>query len=505
MDKEYHIKASGSAPILALENISLTYRVNPVLRNINWRIQPGEQWAIVGRNSAGKSSLAAIISGSAKHFVGTCTVADHVLERGIAYVCFEQQKTLIERDKKLDDSEFRPDAADPGTTVRQALSLDKTLSAETQEWIERLGIEHILDRGIRFISTGEARKTLLAQAICRIPGLLILDTPTDGLDKRSQQTMRDALNSLLAKPRPVILLYRDIQQLPEGITHLLVLDEGKTLAQGRKLDVLARADVQAVFARSEQHLVELPMDSQADKPLTEDVLILNHVSVRYGDNVILNDVSWRMSQHQHAILAGPNGSGKTTLLSLITGDNPKAYGQDITVFGMKRGSGESVWDIKRCFGVVDSASHLNFPARQRTLHVVISGFYDSHGLYHTPTDAQVRQAKAWMRSFGLDHLINTEFDTLSFGQQRIILLARAMVKQPKMLILDEPTLGLDAVHTQQLLNAIDHVANGGRTQLIFVSHSVGEYPKCINQCLEFVPHDSGYQLACRNLAPGELP
>jgi molybdate transport system ATP-binding protein len=490
---------------LTLENISLTYRVNPVLRNISLQIQPGEQWAIVGRNSAGKSSLANIIAGSAKHYVGKCIVADPIREQGLAYVCFEQQKTLIERDKKLDDSEFRPDATDPGTTVRQAISGGHELSSEALEWIERLGIAHILNRGIRFVSTGEARKTLLAQAICQTPGLLILDTPTDGLDKHSQQTMKEALSFLLGKPDPVILLYRDIKNLPEGITHLLVLDEGNILAQGPKDEVLGRKEVRALFEHSQHQLVDLPIDSQANDDDTQDALILNHVGVRYGDAVILNDVNWRMGKHQHTLLAGPNGSGKTTLLSLITGDNPKAYGQDITVFGIKRGSGESVWDIKRCFGVVDSASHLNFPPRQQTLHVVISGFYDSQGLYQKPSDGQVRQAKAWMQSFGLGDLVDTEFDTLSFGQQRIILLARAMVKQPKMLILDEPTLGLDAVHTQQLLEAIDHVAKAGQTQLIFVSHSVGEYPKCINQCLEFVPHDSGYRLECRNLAPGELP
>jgi molybdate transport system ATP-binding protein len=490
---------------LTLENISLTYRVNPVLRNISWQVQPGEQWAIVGRNSAGKSSLANIIAGSAKHYVGKCNVTNHIRERGLAYVCFEQQKTLIERDKKLDDSEFRPDAADPGTTVRHAISNGQTFSDDALEWIERLGIKHILDRGIRFVSTGEARKTLLAQAICQTPGLLILDTPTDGLDKRSQQTMKEALSFLLGKPDPVILLYRDIKDLPEGITHLLVLDEGKILTHGLKDEVLARADVQAAFAHSQHQLIDLPIDPQRQDTNTADALILKHVGVRYGDTIILNDVNWRMGKHQHTLLAGPNGSGKTTLLSLITGDNPKAYGQDITVFGIKRGSGESVWDIKRCFGVVDSASHLNFPPRQQTLHVVISGFYDSQGLYQKPSDGQVRQAKAWMQSFGLGDLVNTEFDTLSFGQQRIILLARAMVKQPKMLILDEPTLGLDAVHTQQLLDAIDHVAKTGHTQLIFVSHSVGEYPKCINQCLEFVPHDSGYQLVCRDLSPGELP
>ena len=411
-------------------------------------------------------------------------------------MCFEQQRALIERDKKLDDSEFRPDAADPGTTVKAAIAGIGELDESALAWIRRLKIEHILNRGIRFISTGEARKTLLIQAIQSSPGLLILDTPTDGLDKESQATLRDAIETLLRGDNSVVLLYRDIQNLPDAITHVLVLDEGRIVIQGAKSDVLADPAVQALFAEQRLDLSSLPLKpAAATRPDT--TLDLRDVNLSYGDTSILRGIHWRMRADQHTLLAGPNGSGKTALLSLITGDNPKAYGQDISVFGLKRGSGESIWELKKAFGVVDSASHLNFPSRQRTLNVVISGFFDSFGLYQTPSDAQKREAKAWLQALGLATLIDSEFDTLSFGQQRLVLLARAMIKQPKLLILDEPTLGLDRVHTQWLLDAVDHIVELSETQVIFVSHSVGEYPKCINQYLEFKPTEAGYELLSR--------
>jgi molybdate transport system ATP-binding protein len=421
---------------------------------------------------------------------------EDTLDKGIAYVCFEQQRALIERDKKLDDSEFRPDAADPGTTVKSAIAGSGELDESALAWIHRLKIEHILSRGIRFISTGEARKTLLIQAIQSKPGLLILDTPTDGLDKESQATLQEAIEALLLGDNSVVLLYRDIQNLPQAITHVLVLDEGRIASQGTKADVLADPTVQALFADHKLDLSNLPLKpTLATRP--ETTLDLRNVNLSYGDTCILQSVYWRMRSDQNTLLAGPNGSGKTTLLSLITGDNPKAYGQDISVFGFKRGSGESIWELKKYFGVVDSASHLNFPPRQRTLNVVISGFFDSFGLYQMPSDAQKREAKAWLQALGLAALIESEFDTLSFGQQRLVLLARAMIKQPKLLILDEPTLGLDRIHTKWLLDAVDHIVKQSETQVIFVSHSVGEYPMCINQYLEFKPTETGYELLSR--------
>jgi molybdate transport system ATP-binding protein len=210
-------------------------------------------------------------------------------------------------------------------------------------------------------------------------------------------------------------------------------------------------------------------------------------------------VSWVFRPGQHCNIAGPNGCGKTTLLSLVTGDNHKAYGQDITLFGLKRGSGESVWDIKQKFGQVSTQLHLNHARGMKVLEVVTSGFFDTVGLYDDWGDKQLEIARCWLAALDLAGLAKSPFDTLSFGLQRMVLLARAMVKSPAILILDEPCLGLDGYHSRAIIDAIDHIAGNSDTQVVYVSHSAGQMPRCINQRLEFVPQADRFRLTCRNL------
>jgi len=209
-------------------------------------------------------------------------------------------------------------------------------------------------------------------------------------------------------------------------------------------------------------------------------------------------VEWTLLPGQHCCISGPNGCGKTTLLSLINGDNHKAYGQDITLFGQRRGSGESVWDIKQKFGLVDTGLHLNFARGMRVIEVVVSGFFDSVGLYDDWGDQQRQTASDWLAALGLGNVEASAFDSLSFGLQRMVLLARAMVKSPAILILDEPCLGLDGPHRRTVLDAIDHIAGNSDTQILYVSHSPGEMPRCINQQLKFLPGSDGFTLECSN-------
>jgi molybdate transport system ATP-binding protein len=490
----------AGSQLIELRDVSLVYRALPALRDMNWVVLQGQQWACLGPNGAGKTSLARVISRQATHYAGEVVRAPRVEERGVAYVCFEQARALCDRDRKLDDSEQRADAADPGTLVEDAILSGRPADDSFREWVERLRIGHILHRGLRFISTGEMRKTLLIRAILSEPALLVLDSPLDGLDRESQEEMRRIIAELLHSSMTLLLLCRQLEDVPGGITHVLVLDRGERVVDGPREAVLESPAVRSLMAPPAPPLSALPepVERPYRLPPTGPLLELRGVSVAYGDNQVLRDVDWVFDRGRHCSISGPNGCGKTTLLSLVTGDNHKAYGQDITLFGIRRGSGESVWEIKQKFGQIDTQLHLNFARGMRVVEVVVSGFFDTIGLYDDWGDAQRSRAERWLAALGLAQFSRESFDALSFGLQRMVLLARAMVKSPVILLLDEPTLGLDGHHRRLILRAIDHIAANSDTQVIFVSHSAGDTPVCINQYLLFEPRAGGFEVVCRN-------
>ena len=475
--------------IIHFDQVWAAYRIEPVLLDLTWTWQADQNWGILGGNGAGKSAMAKLITDQLRPQRGTIELNPSInADKDILHLSFELQQQLIAHDIRFDDSETRDDALDIGTTVKQVVLQKQTDDSRLAGIAEQCHISHILDRGIRFVSTGESRKALLARALYQQPKILILDNPYEGLDKQSQQDMRSLLEQLLQTDINVLLLLNQQEEIPANTSHVLLLEAGQVKQQGPKDSVLSNDNGDPLIT-----IKTLPPPQvrgyQVNK--NQPLLVLNHVDVCYGEQTILNQINWTFDWGQHCCICGPNGAGKSTLLSLINGDNHKAYGQDITLFGKRRGSGESIWDIKEKFGIVSTALQLNNQSRQKTLEVVASGLQDCFGLHadHKGTEQQI--AQQWLQVMELADLADKPYYQLSFGQQRLVMLARAMVKSPLILILDEPCLGLDSYHRKLILALVDQIALKGDCHILYVSHTDQEIPDCINQYLTLMPSELG--------------
>jgi len=442
----------------------------------DWQILPHQCWAVLGRNGSGKRHLADLLSGRSQPESGTL-MHDY---RNIGVLSFEQQQALYEQELRNDDTDFI-DRLDPGTTVRELLGIGSHLPAALQF----LGLEKLLDRGYRLLSSGEARKTLLAQALLQKPDLLILDEPFDSLDQQAKAQLALFFQGLLQEGHTALLfLLNTLEDIHPWHTHVAVMEQGSLLAQGPRADVLANAELLALLRFDPATLPPWPEPLRQEEPAAELVdLRKGHVS--YGETVIFRDLDLHIARGQHTLITGPNGCGKSTLLSLITGDHPQCYGNTLSVFGKPRGSGETIWELKRRIGIVSPGLHRDHRVPGSALEIVLSGFFDSIGLYEQVTNDQTRHGRLWLTLTGLDHAATTPFKLLSYGEQRLVLIARALVKQPELLILDEPTQGLDDVNRHRVLWFLQHLATQTHTTIVMASHRLDEHLPLFTRHLAF--------------------
>ena len=336
-----------------------------------------------------------------------------------------------------------------------------------------------MDKRINYLSSGELRKLLVVNALRSRPDLLVLDNPYIGLDSASRLELDAALRSLPARGTSVVMLLCDPADIPAYAVAVLPMD-GKTLLPL----VTDRAAIDALRSQTlvceEIDASQLPLRPEADGDDYEVAFSITDGHVSYGDRRIISGLDWTVRRGERWALTGPNGSGKSLLLSMICGDHPQAYANRITLFDRRRGSGESIWEIKDRIGYVCPEMQLYFRSPLPVVDVVAQGLRSALNRYARITDSERSEALAWLRLMAISHLKDQTFDRLSSGEQRMVLLARAFIRQPRLLILDEPLHGLDAPAKQRIRRLTDLLTGRNSTSLIFVSHYPHEIPSGVN-------------------------
>lgn len=355
---------------------------------------------------------------------------------------------------------------------------------------EMFNISHLLDKYIILLSSGELRKFQLVRTLLASPRVLIMDNPFIGLDAETRMQLTQLLQTISSQQSlQVILLLSKTDDVPEFITHVVEVCNMVCGPKITRLEWQKINDLRPVaHLDNERRNAILSIPASPNDYDANEVISMRDVMVRYGERIILKGLNWQVMNGQRWALGGQNGAGKSTLLSLVCADNPQSYASDISLFGYKRGSGESIWDIKKHIGYVSPEMHRAYMRPLPAISIVASGLKDSIGLYTKPKPEEMDICRLWMHIFGLDGKEQTSFLKLSSGEQRLVLLARAFVKDPQLLILDEPLHGLDNDNRQKVKDVIETFCSRKNKTLVMVTHYQEELPPCITHHLKLLRH-----------------
>ena len=469
---------------------------NPLVRlarPVSLDFMDGEHIAIVGPNGAGKSLLVDMLTGKYPLYEGELSYdfspsASKAVYDNIKYIAFRDTYGSADANYYY-QQRWNAHDQDDAPVVRDLLGTIKD-DALKQQLFDLFRIEPMLEKKIILLSSGELRKFQLTKTLLTSPRILIMDNPFIGLDAATRDLLFHLLDELtrLASLQ-IVLVLSMLDDIPSFITHVVPVSNrtvGPKMTREEYLKAFREQDTAQSFDERQQRILNYPYE-HANYDSAE-VVRLNKVSIRYGDRTILKDLDWTVMRGQKWALSGENGAGKSTLLSLVCADNPQSYACDISLFGRKRGSGESIWEIKKHIGYVSPEMHRAYLKNLPAIEIVASGLHDSIGLYKRPKEEQMSVCEWWMDIFGIAALKDRPFLQLSSGEQRLALLARAFVKDPELLILDEPLHGLDTYNRRRVKKVIEAFCQRRDKTLIMVTHYENELPATITHRLHLERH-----------------
>jgi len=460
-------------PLLSLTDASIRRNGCTLFKNLTFQVQSSECWAITGPTGSGKTTLLRTLAGQLPLSAGQITRAQLV-----AFVSFREESRQFSYGSHFYQQRYQATMSDEGSrgqpapTLRDFLQLINPTDADNAEpLLNRLGLLPLLDRTLLKLSNGQTRKARIGKALLQQPSVLILDNPFVGLDTAFRHELTQWLSQLMRDGLTLILV-TDANDIPPFVTHVLALSTEQKHETGAVGAYQSQSsDIPAVTVPA-LHTPTQPTDFNS-------AFRLQDVTVRYSETVILNGINWTVQPGERWALLGPNGAGKSVLLGLLYGDHPQAYANDISVFDHRRGrSGQSIWDVKRRIGFVSPELHLYFPQHLTTRQVVLSGLTDTLTPSKTVRPETEADLMVMLTYFKLAGRIDHAFGQLSAGQQRLVLLVRALIKNPPALILDEPFQALDAEYVSLARQLIDSLPN---KTILFVTHDRSELPTSIDR------------------------
>lgn len=472
-------------PLLYVKDLTVKLSGKAVLQDVSFTVNKGEQLAVIGPSGSGKTTLIKTLTGNYFSKGNIVFQTEKGVKPHIEIISQQHRfKNLSKLNSFYYQQRFNSNDSEDAITVQDALNetgADKTVIEET---LSLLGIFPIQNTRLIQLSNGEHKRFQLAKAILQKAEWLLLDNPYTGLDVSARKMLNSILDKLADKGVN-LLLVTSATDIPQCITHVALLKEG------RLTSVMVResfeADKDTLITVSEKN-IQFNGLLQSVKPaytypdFSVAIKMVN-VNVIYNNRNILDNINWEVKRGECWNVSGHNGSGKSTLLSLVNGDNPQAFANEIYLFDKKKGSGESIWDIKQKIGYVSPELHHYFDSAASCYEVVASGLFDTIGLFRQLAATQKEMVDQWVSLLQIDHLSKKFFAQLSNGEQRLVLLARALVKNPPMLILDEPCQGLDTEVATRFIALINEICVQMQKTLVYVSHYEEEIPSCVTNTL----------------------
>ena len=487
--------------LLSIDHATLKLGNTTVFSDLNFKINHGENWALIGESGSGKSALLQIIAGKLHISAGSINYYFHeeylkehhsddarlTFHKLIGFVEPRHHfRNLSNTSDFYYQQRYNSSDSEDAFTVEEYLGSIKHYSETPGYWdlsrvMQRLNLEILKTKQLIKLSNGETKRLLIAAALIKNPVILLLDNPLTGLDIQTRAEFNQIIADINSSGITVIMATSPFE-IPRAITHVAVLKNGVI-----DLQVPTKDFDSSSFTKIDKGNLDLDELSALLNinpiPPYEWIVRMNNVNITYGEKEILKNVEWQIRQGDRWALLGPNGAGKSTLLSLVNADNPQAYANDIILFDRKRGTGESIWDIKNKTGFVSPELYQYFPTDNSCLQVIESGFYDTMGLFRPSDTKKSAIGLRWMKALEIDRYARVLLKNIPASAQRLCLLARALIKNPTLLIFDEPCQGMDLhqqLHFKMLVDTICELSN---VTLIYVTHYQNEIPDSVDKVL----------------------